>query len=161
MILSSTNNQQPATNQSVRQLTDQDFEAFRELVTAFLAYAKNDPLDFEEVQSLFGKAIGVESNFIVFMASCEGRPVGLLSLTFGESSYKALPFAFADDLFVLESYRGTGIGRGLLSAAVEYARAQGCSNILAGVGMNEERSIRFFRSHGFLDLECRLLSLPL
>ncbi|OFZ77029.1 MAG: hypothetical protein A2451_11960 [Bdellovibrionales bacterium RIFOXYC2_FULL_39_8] len=85
----------------------------------------------------------------------------MISLTFGESSYKVAPFAYADDFYVMKGKRGTGIGRALIERAKKEAIDHHCSNILVGVGNGESDSIEFYKKNKFFDMECKLMSLPL
>lgn len=102
-----------------------------------------------------------DRNIVYIGAFVDGEIVGIVSLTFGSSSYKLSPFAWCDDLYVKKSHRRMGIGRELLIKAGEIARTRNCSNILLGVGENEQEAIAFYKKAGFKDMKCRLMTLPL
>ena len=87
--------------------------------------------------------------------------VGVVSLSFAESSYKVSPFGWCDDLFVCSSHRGSGIGQRLMEAVAERARAADCSCVLLGVGVSEAQTQAFYRRLGYVDLDNKLFSLPL
>jgi ribosomal protein S18 acetylase RimI-like enzyme len=100
-----------------------------------------------------------DQNIVYIGAFVEGEIVGIVSLTFGNSSYKLSPFAWCDDVYVKNSHRKMGIGRQLLKKAEEISRAKNCSNILLGVGEDEQEAIAFYRKVGFKDMKCRLMTL--
>jgi ribosomal protein S18 acetylase RimI-like enzyme len=52
-------------------------------------------------------------------------------------------------LYVDQAWQGAGIGRALLSAAFDAARAMGGQALWLGVWERNERAIAFYRRHGF------------
>lgn len=146
---------------SIRRLHHDDFDEFLILMKSFYSYSGDGDATAPMIRPLFEKAMDSNSNFHVFVASLEDKLMGMISITVGESSYKVSSFAWADDFYVNESCRGKGIGRLLIGAAADFARNQGCSNVLVGVGNKEEESLRFYEKSGFNDMNCKLLTLPL
>ena len=65
-----------------------------------------------------------------------------LNLTGGSSFY-------IDDLCVSEAVRGTGIGTALLDFGKQYAKENGCREVLLNVWEGNETAIRFYVNHGF------------
>ena len=118
-------------------------------------------LGLQDLQRLFAKAIDPAKNYFVFTAHESDAMVGMLSLTFGESSYQARPFAYGDDLFVDENQRGRGVAKRLVQEAATLARERGCSCIMLGVGEDEEGAQAFYKRNGFINLKNTLYSLPL
>lgn len=51
---------------------------------------------------------------------------------------------------ILDDYRGRGVGRLLLSAGVEWARARGCHKVVLEVWPHNERALALYRSAGFV-----------
>jgi GNAT superfamily N-acetyltransferase len=69
-----------------------------------------------------------------------------------------------EDLYVLPSHRGRGLARGLVQAAGEWARSEGCTAMLVTVtpeGQEAHHLMEFYRNLGFSDHGRRLLELPL
>lgn len=144
----------------IRKLEDGDEEGLADLMEQF--YGQSDQaLDEEAAGRLFERARDPAVNLLYLVAADGDRLVGMISLTFGESSFKVAPFAWADDFFVSEESRGEGVGRDLLSRAAAIARSRGCSNILVGVGEGEGSIAGFYEPNGFLDMRCKLFTLPL
>ena len=66
---------------------------------------------------------------VVFLAQAEGAPVGFTQLYPSFSSVSLARTFVLNDLFVVPSYRRTGVGSALLRAAVEYARSLGAIRV--------------------------------
>jgi GNAT superfamily N-acetyltransferase len=145
---------------NIRNLYERDFQEFKRIIKKFYNYAKNDIPEDNAIKLLFDKAIS-KDDFIFIGAFDNDKIAGILSLAFAESSYKVMPFGWCDDLYVEEDYRNKGIGKQLFLKAKEIAGERGCSCILAGVGQDEREANLFYKSIGFTDLKCNLLSLPI
>lgn len=145
----------------VREIYEEDFFDFQDIMTEFYNYAGNNIPKDAEMKVLFDKGRDRETNFIFLGAFYNSKLVGIVSVTFGESSYKVSPFVWCDDLYVKENYRNKGIGKNLLQKVKEIAMEKGCSNILVGVGHEEKESQKFYKSLGFVDMNCKLMSLPI
>ncbi|MFC1851366.1 GNAT family N-acetyltransferase [candidate division CSSED10-310 bacterium] len=145
----------------VRQIQDKDFSQFQSILLEFLQYAENEIPAPEEITKLFSQALDEDSNYFVFCLELEKQIGGLISVTFGESSYRTAPFAWCDDFFIKKEFRRKGYGRLLIAAATRVAQEKSCSNILVGVGNQEIETMKFYEKVGFKDLECKLYSLPL
>lgn len=92
----------------------------------------------------------------------EGGPQGVCQLRFRWSVWTSSYDAWLEDLFVRESARGLGLGRALLEAAAEHARARGCSRIELDVDEANEPALALYRANGFVgDAKAELRSLLL
>jgi len=60
-----------------------------------------------------------------------GKEVGHAYLYILTNDMHKEPFGYLEDVFVLESYRGQGIGNELLDAVVSVARARQCYKLVA------------------------------
>ena len=127
----------------------------------FYSYSGDGEATSEIMRPLFDKATDPATNFHVFVANNGKKLVGLISITIGESSYRVSSFAWADDFYVDSDFRGQGVGGKLMSAAADFAKSLGCSNVLVGVGFGEEDTLKFYSNNGFKDMACKLLTLPL
>ena len=79
----------------------------------------------------------------------DSPPAGVAQLRFRYGIWWAAEDCLLEDLFVLESARGTGLGRALLDAAVAQARARGCRRIELDVNDNNDAALALYRSLGF------------
>ncbi|MDQ5894091.1 MAG: hypothetical protein QG596_352 [Actinomycetota bacterium] len=79
-----------------------------------------------------------------------GEPeAGFVQTRFRLSVWTGTEDAWLEDLFVDESARGEGLGRILVEAAVERARARGCDRIQLDVNQANEAAVALYESCGF------------
>lgn len=55
---------------------------------------------------------------------------------------------YVDDLCVDETCRGTGVGKALMTHAVQFAKGSGCHNVTLNVWSFNENAMRFYESFG-------------
>ena len=63
------------------------------------------------------------------VAEVEGRLAGITHYLFHRSTTRLRDVCYLQDLFTDEALRGRGIGRGLIEAVCEAARAEGCTRV--------------------------------
>ena len=61
--------------------------------------------------------------------------------------------SYLEELYVVPSLRGRGIGRGLLDAAMDAARAEGATHMELGTSENDEAARSLYESSGFTNRE--------
>ncbi len=104
---------------------------------------------------------------LVLLAFVADQPVGVAVCFFGFSTFQARPLLNVHDLAVLPDQRGLGIGRALLAAAEERARARRCCKLTLEVLDENQRARALYASFGFTDgalgdsTSTRFLSKPL
>ncbi|MGI9342583.1 MAG: GNAT family N-acetyltransferase [Gammaproteobacteria bacterium] len=77
--------------------------------------------------------------------------VGIAVCFRGYSTFKARPLLNIHDLAVLPSQRGRGVGRALLAAAEDKARADGCCKLTLEVLDDNVGARRLYERYGFGD----------
>jgi ribosomal protein S18 acetylase RimI-like enzyme len=110
------------------------------------------PLD-PEVKRRLVPALRAQPGALVLLALSEGRVVGIASCFFGFSTFSARPLLNVHDLAVLPELQGRGIGRALLAAAEERARARGCAKLTLEVLETNTFARRLYQERGFRDFE--------
>lgn len=145
----------------IREVEPDDYNQFIALFKEFFEYAGNEDLEDQEMKKIWDNALNEKKNYVVFCAVVGPELVGIVSITLGESSYKAAPFAWCDDLYVKKDYRSRGIGKALMLNVTEYCHIHGCSNVLLGVGQDEHNVKSFYKSLGYQEMQNTLLTLPL
>ncbi|MBW2453103.1 MAG: GNAT family N-acetyltransferase [Deltaproteobacteria bacterium] len=141
-----------------RPIEPRDFEPFDRLTrkSTFVG----DP-SAEQMRRFFELVTEEGANLVYLGAFVEGELAGLVSVTFGQSSYKLAPFAWCDDLYVDEGYRRRGVAQRLMRHLRQLAEERGCSNVLLGVGLAETGATQLYESLGFTDMGCRLMTWPI
>lgn len=86
----------------------------------------------------------------VLVAEVEGRVVGKLELFLGAKARHGR-FGVIRRFVVHPDFRGQGIGRTLLDAATEHARAQGCSFIELSVDVTNPVAHAFYAREAFVE----------
>jgi GNAT superfamily N-acetyltransferase len=87
---------------------------------------------------------------LVFLAWDDARPVGVAVCFTGFSTFAARPLVNIHDLAVLPDWRGRGVGRLLLRAVAEWARAHDCCKLTLEVLDHNTRARGLYESEGFL-----------
>jgi GNAT superfamily N-acetyltransferase len=90
----------------------------------------------------------------LLVADEAGRLVGMCALLFSQSTWSASLVCELQDVIVTDSYRRTDVGRGLLSAAEEIARARGCSRVQMLAESWNFAAHAFYRSLGLAEKTC-------
>lgn len=94
-----------------------------------------------------------QANALVLLAFEGGVVVGIATCFFGFSTFAARPLLNVHDLAVLPASRRRGIGRALLVAAEQRARARGCAKLTLEVREDNTRARSLYQQCGFHDFE--------
>jgi ribosomal protein S18 acetylase RimI-like enzyme len=102
-----------------------------------------------EVQRAIVPGLRRHPERVIRLALYERSVVGAAVCFVGFSTFSAKPRLNVHDLCVLGPHQGRGVGRALLDAVLEAARAVGCSGVTLEVRTDNERAQRLYRSLGF------------
>lgn len=83
--------------------------------------------------------------FEVLIAVRNGEPVGMCLYNYLYSGWRGKPGIFINDLYVMPSERGTGLGKALLASAARREEPKGCSFIKLGVDKTNRTAIEFYQ----------------
>ena len=84
------------------------------------------------------------------LGAVNGEPVGVCQMRFRWSVWKSAEDCWLEDLFVREEARRSGLGRALVEAALERARARGCKRIELDVNEDNAPARALYEACGFL-----------
>ena len=87
------------------------------------------------------------SYFLV--AEREGTPVGFINFMVRQTILHRSPSALIDELVVAEEYRGKGVGKQLVQAAIEKCRQLGCCEIEVSTEKTNVEAREFYEKCGF------------
>ncbi len=135
--------------------------AVAELLAGFRDWFGNARPPLDEIgESVERIAARDDSEFL--LGAVGGEPAGVCQLRFRWSVWTSSEDAWLEDVFVLESARGTGLGRALAEAGIERARERGCARIELDVDEANSPALALYRSLGFAgDLKAEARSLVL
>ena len=105
-------------------------------------------------------ALRQQASALVLLALEANEPLGVACCFYGFSTFHARPLLNVHDLAVLPEFQGRGIGRALLLAAEERARAQGCCKLTLEVRQDNGRARKLYHERGFRDFELAGQSYP-
>jgi GNAT superfamily N-acetyltransferase len=78
-------------------------------------------------------------------------PMGVVGLRYRWGVWWDAEDCNVEDVFVREEARGTGLGRALVSAAIDRARERGCRRMELDTGADNAPAQALYRSLGFFD----------
>ena len=93
----------------------------------------------------------VDNALVLAAVDTNGRTVGIAACFRSYSTFKARPLINIHDLAVLPDQRSRGIGRALIAAVEERARALGCCKVTLEVLDDNHGARRLYAAVGFAD----------
>jgi GNAT superfamily N-acetyltransferase len=125
-------------------------QAVIELTDAYAADAMGSGARLPEtVRAALVPGLRNHPTTLIFLAYADDNPIGIATCFRGFSTFSARGLVNIHDLAVLPAYRGRGVGRRLLEAVEEKARALGCCKITLEVQSGNQRARRVYASAGF------------
>jgi len=124
--------------------------AIVELIDAYAAdpMGNGKPLAAEVREALI-PGLQQHPTTVVFLAYQGGKAVGVTVCFRGFSTFAARPLINIHDLAVLPDCRGQGVGRRLLEAVENKARALGCCKLTLETQENNRRARQIYAAAGF------------
>jgi GNAT superfamily N-acetyltransferase len=99
-------------------------------------------------------AIGPDHTLLV--AESDGGCVGFLTVE-RQQHWAGITQAYIGELVVAEAVEGSGIGRALLAAAEDWARAHDCTTVALDTGAANLRARGFYQHLGYVEESVRLV----
>ena len=113
-------------------------------------YALDTDADIEPFRAAYDSLVG-DVDATPFLALAEGNPAGLIVHRFRRRLNHATFEGWVSDLFVRERFRGRGIGRMLLDAAIAEWRLRGGHQVELEVSYDRTAARRLYEAAGFVD----------
>ena len=130
------------TDFTIRDYREGDKAALMEISLPWLE--ANRILEPADIDQLTHPERVLEAGGRIFLAEADGRPVGMMMLEpFGNGV--AEPFKFG----VLEAYRNRGMGRALMEATIDAARAMGVHTLVLTSHHSLKAALHIYESYGF------------
>jgi aminoglycoside 6'-N-acetyltransferase I len=141
-----------ATDFVVRSAVAADSPQLAELRTAL--WPESSSAEHQrELQAIFAGTFQTVLPMTIFVAEHrDGRVLGFLEAglrSCADGCDPSEPVGYVEGWLVVESRRGQGIGRALLSAAEDWARAQGCREMASDADIANTLSQRVHEASGF------------
>ncbi len=116
----------------IRQVRESDYAAWRPLWDGYNAfYGREGPTALPEsiTASTWKRFLNAEEPVHALVALKEGRIVGLVHYLFHRSTTRLTDVCYLQDLFTVPEMRMHGVGRRLIEAVFEAARAEGATRV--------------------------------
>ena len=128
----------------------QDIETVSTLIAAFRDWWGKDEPSLEGIRATTATLLDdPDTEFLLAAADGDQPAAGVCQLRYRLSVWTGADDCWLEDLYVDESARGTGLGRALVNAAFERARARGCRRIELDVNESNADAIAFYEALGF------------
>lgn len=133
---------------------DLDSEEHQDAVLAMVDAYSRDPMGDgaplpEEIRERLIPGLREHPTTIIFLAYDGETPVGVAVCFLGFSTFAAKPLINLHDVAILPTYRGRGVGRGLLAAVEVKATELGCCKLTLEVLDQNDRALRTYTAAGF------------
>ena len=133
---------------SIEHVTDRTFPEFLNLLEALARYEHLDPPDEAAGLRLKADLLQGAPKYESYLGRLGDVAVGFVTFFFTYSTFLARPTLYLEDLFVLEQYRGLGLGGRLFHFCRNEARIRGCGRMDWMVLTWNEPSIQFYEKIG-------------
>jgi GNAT superfamily N-acetyltransferase len=113
---------------TIRALARTDRAQWEPLWQGYLAFYKTSVAD-DVTDLTFARFFDEAEPMHALVAEREGEVVGIVHYIFHRSTWTKGPYCYLQDLFTRDDARGGGVGRKLIEAVYERAKAQGASRV--------------------------------
>lgn len=132
----------------IRNISLEDLPEFLSLMKLFAAFdGSSDEFvaDISQLEKVFFGDVPFLSSWVV---ESENKLIGFLNYSFSFSSFSCKKTLWIEDVFVLESYRYSGIGKALFEKVRDTAKDNDCNNAEWLVRKNNLSGIKFYKGIG-------------
>jgi ribosomal protein S18 acetylase RimI-like enzyme len=128
----------------------QDLDAVSDLIAAFRDWWGKDEPPLEQIRET-ARALLTDpaADFLLAAAGPHEAPQGVCQLRYRMSVWTGADDCWLEDVYVEDGARRAGLGRALVTAAVERARDRGCRRIELDVNETNTPALAFYESLGF------------
>ena len=131
----------------IRKLDRENFERYFELLSQMSEWEDRGKLEVEVKERLESDYFCEQPKYEVLIALVDGALAGFICFLQTYATFDAKPIMYIEDLFLLEQYRGHGLGKALFEGAMKIAQERGYSRIeLLAFG---EGPRKFYEKFGF------------
>jgi GNAT superfamily N-acetyltransferase len=132
----------------IRSAQPADVPAIFELICALAEYEKLSHQLTGDAAALSLHLFGDRPYAEALVAQWEGKTIGFALFLYHYSTFLTQPGLYLEDLFVLSSHRGKGIGKALIQTVAKIAIERGCGRLEWSVLDWNESAIGFYKNMG-------------
>ena len=128
----------------------QDVDAVAALMTQFRDHMGRDEPGGDQLRATAAELLrDPNAEFVLAAPDGDDEPAAVCQLRFRLTIWTAANDCWLEDLFVSSSARRAGLGRALVTAALERAEARGCRRIELDVDDDNHSAIALYQAMGF------------
>jgi GNAT superfamily N-acetyltransferase len=131
----------------VRPVARTDYEAWRPLWDGYNEfYGRHGATALPDTvtQSTWSRFFDAYEPVHAFVAERDGDILGIVHYLFHRTTVDIAPTCYLQDLFTTTSARGSGVGRALIEAVHERAKAAGCARVYWQTHESNETAMRLY-----------------
>lgn len=132
----------PACNSDV----DAICQLLSELFTQEADFAANKDKQTNAVKAI----LAAPEHGQILLLKIDHHVVGMVSLLYLISTAMGGKVAMLEDMIIVATFRSQGLGKQLLTAAIDFAREQGCLRITLLTDADNQRAQQFYQKQGFV-----------
>jgi GNAT superfamily N-acetyltransferase len=125
-----------------------EFERLLPLISAYQRFYEVEGIDEKRNREFFSRFLAPSDGGLLLGARDGERLVGYACLYWHFSSLPAAESVLLNDLYVIESERGRGVGRALIEASAEVARERGAHHLEWCTAPDNHTAQRLYDSTG-------------
>jgi len=133
---------------NIRPAAKGDAQIVCDLLDDLVRTLRDAPPCGSTLETIRHHGFGEKPHFDVLIAEAAGTPVGLVLYFYTYSTWRGHLGVYVQDLHVVESFRGRGLGRRLLAAAARRGRADGCTHLRLSVDPSNDTALTFYQAVG-------------
>jgi len=130
----------------VEPVTEAQFEALLPLIVAYQRFYEVEGVGDERNRAFFARFLAPSEDGLLLGAWRGDKLAGYACLYWHFSSLIPAETVLMNDLYVIESQRGAGVGRALIEAAAEVARGRGAAQLEWVTGPDNQTARRLYDS---------------
>ncbi len=135
----------------IREAKESDLLTIRKLTLELIeAMGNTEGIDIKLIAENCRNLLS-EANSHILVAEIEGVVVGFINFTTRKTILHRGLSGLIDELIVAKSYRGKGVGKQLLSSAIEKSRQLGCCEVEVSTEKTNIKAREFYRQCGFTE----------
>jgi GNAT superfamily N-acetyltransferase len=132
---------------TIRSAKRTDTQGFLKLLVALARFEKLKPPSPAAKRRIVGDIFD-KKRINLLLATKDGKRVGYALYFYTYSSFLAKPTLYLEDIFVLDEFRGLGVGKSLFMKCVKEAARRGCGRMEWAVLNWNRNAIRFYEALG-------------
>lgn len=133
----------------IQKVTNAEKDAWFQMRKGVWPEAEDDYLKFDMDEIL------ASAEDVIFMAFVDGKPAGMIETSIREyaEGCESSPVGYIEAWFVDGDFRRTGVAGALVTAAENWSREKGCTEMGSDTWLDNEASIRAHQKLGYHEVD--------